>query len=254
MPQDTLYILSAPGESPIPAGPNRFPAVLSHRIRPSGQLLRLNASPSPPGGIMVVCGCDELCSGPPRPLSAALLQECLRHTPRGLLLDPEAPNHFYPELIRLLSPKLTKLGITLFLPEPLACHAPGCRVLIPAAVSGGSLSLRLQEATEQYGPDRVVVCLDPVAEEFTLPCPTGSGRPLSREQLSALLQEQHPHTHFSPALCTRYFTFFRGENLHLVLCDDPNCLREKYNCARRCGLSRFLLLRRDIHSIPDFLL
>ena len=254
MPQDTLYVLSAPGESPAPSGPNRFPAILSHRIGPAGQLLHLNASPSPRGGVMVVCDSRESPIGSPHTLCSALLKECLRHNPRGLLLDLEHRCTLYARLIPLLSPKLSRLGITLFLPEFLAHHVPDCRVLIPCALSGGSLALRLREAVEQYGPKRVIACLESTAEEFTLPCPTGAGRPLTPEQLTALLREQHPHPHFSPALCTRYFTFFRGDTLHLVLCDDADCLREKHTCARQCGIFRFLIPRHDISSIPDFLL
>ena len=253
MPHDTLYILSPPGQSPCLPGANCFPAVLSHRIDPAGRLQRLNGSPSPRGGIMVICGCGEPTAGHPSPLSASILRECLHHAPRGLLLDPESPSTLYIELTRLLSPNLSRLGITFFLPESLAVHGPDCRVLIPCALSGGSLELRLQEAVENYGADRVVACPESTAEEFILPCPTGKGRPLSPEQLRLLLAEINPHTHFSPALCTRYFTFFRGETLHLVLFDDAACLRAKHTCARRCGVFRFLLLQCDKSALfSDF--
>ena len=253
MSHDTLYILSLPGEAPCPPGPNRFPAILSHRISQTGQLLRLTASPSPRGGVMVICGCEDPSPTHPSSLGASILRECLRHAPRGLLLDLEAPSTLYIELIRLLSPKLSRLGITLFLPEPLAAHAPDCRALIPCALSGGSLELRLKEAVERYGAERVVACPESTATEFILPCPTGKGRPLSRDQLLLLLEQITPHTHFSPALCARYFTFFRDKNLHLVLFDDSACLREKYTCARRCGVFRFLLLQCDKSALfPDF--
>lgn len=253
MPHDTLYILSTPGETPCLPGPNRFPAVLSHRIDAAGSLQRFNSSPSLRNGIMVICGCEELTAGNPSSLSASILRECLRHSPRGLLLDPESPSSFYIELIRLLSPKLSRLGITLFLPEFLCACAPNCRVLIPCALSGGSLELRMKESVERYGADRVVACPESTAAEFILPCPTGKSHPLSPDQLSALLSEINPHTHFSPALCTRYFTFFRGKTLHLVLFDDADCLREKYTCVRRCGVFRFLLLQCDKSALfPNF--
>ena len=253
MPHDTLYILSLPGQSPCLPGPNRFPAVLSHRIDPVGRLQRLNGSPSPRNGLMVICNCEELSAGHPSSLSASILRECLRHSPRGLLLDFESPSSFDIDLIRLLSPKLSQLGISLFLPEALVTHAPSCRVLIPCALSGGSLELRLKEAVERYGANRVVACPETTAEEFILPCPTGKGRPLSQDQLKLLLAEINPNTHFSPALCTRYFTFFRGETLHLVLFDDVDCLQEKYTCARQCGVFRFLLLQCDKSALfPNF--
>ena len=253
MPHDTLYILSTPVQSPCLPGSNCFPAILSHRIDTAGRLQRLNGSPSPRGGIMVICGCGEPTAGHPSALSASILRECLHHAPRGLLLDLESLSSLHIELIRLLSPMLSRMGITLFLPESLCAHAPNCRVLIPCALSGGSLELRMKEAIAQYGADRVVACPESTAAEFILPCPTGKGLPLSPEQLRLLLEEINPHTHFSPALCTRYFTFFRGNNLHLVLFDDADCLHEKYTCSRRCGVFRFLLLQCDKPALfPDF--
>lgn len=253
MSPDTLYMLSAPGTVPCLPGPNQFPAILSHRITPTGQLLRLNAAPTPHGGIMVVCDCEEIPTGSPVQLCDALLRECLRIRPRGLLLDFERPHPFYVNLLAQLSPKLSLLGITLFLPESLAAHAPNCRVLIPSALSGGSLELRLCEAVERYGSDRVVLSLERCIEDFTLPALSGCGQPLSPEDLDRLRQEFHSKLHFSPALCTRYFTYQRAAQPHLVLCDDDDTMRQKTACARRCGIFRFLLLQCDKSSVfPDF--
>lgn len=249
MPQDTLYILSTPDEPPCPSGPHLIPARLSHRIAPSGQLLRLNSPYSSPGGILVVCGGKEPPLTSPAPLCSAILGECLRSRARGLFPDFEIPSPFSHELIRLLSPKLSRLGITLFLPELLAPLSPHCRILIPSALSGGSLALRLREAVEQYGADRMVLCLQPAAEDFLLPCPTGKGTPLTPPQLSALLEQNRPQSHFSAALCTHYFTYRTGGEYHLVLFDDDDCLCRKITCARYCGISRFFILQRDKQAV-----
>ena len=250
MSQDTLYILSTPAEPSCPATSNLIPARLSHRISPAGQLLRLN-SPYPSTGSLLVVSCSE---APPLTASAslcsALLGECLRCRARGLFPDFEIPSPFARELICRLSPKLARLGITLFLPEPLAPLSPGCRVLLPCALSGGSLELRLREVVAQYSVDRVVLCLQPTAEDFPLPCPSGKGVPLPPSELASLLARNHPHPHFSASLCTHYFTYQTGSEIHLVLFDDETSLRRKKEVAHCCGISRFFLARQDLPAHP----
>lgn len=72
--------------------------------------------------------------------------------------------------------------------------------MIPSALSGGSLSRRLEEAAERFGRERVTLAVQRVAEDFFLPSPTGSGVPLSRRELEEKLSSCTPRCS-SPMSC-----------------------------------------------------
>lgn len=254
MSHDTLYILAAPGQFPQLAAGNHFPAWLAYRVSPDFRLLRTEGPSGFRGGVMVISGCAEAPHGDPGHFCRTLLAECARHGFQGVLLDFDSSSPGCELLGRTLARVLPGRGITLFLPECLGHCAQNCRVLIPSALSGGSLEGRLKGAVENYGADRVVLSTERISEDFTLPAPTGCGRPLSSEELERLKTDLRPRLHFSAPLCTWYFTYRRNASFHLVLCDDERSLREKLTCARRCGVHRFLLPWRDISSSPgDFL-
>ena len=254
MAQDTLYILAAPGLAPRFSRPNIYPAWLSYRVTPALTLLRIQGPEAFRGGIMVITGYPEDPRGDPSPLCRVILAECARRNFQGLLLDIDRPSPIYEQLTRQLAHGLTRRGVRLFLPEHLAPHAPGCRVLIPSALSGGSLELRLREAAAQYGADRVVLAVERTAEDFTLPAPDGCGQPLGPDEPEALMRTHHTRSHFSTPLCARYFTYQNGNSLHLVLYDNKETLLKKIACARSCGISRFLLPWDDISPFyQDFL-
>lgn len=254
MPHDTLYILSTPNDPPRLSGQGCFPAWLAYRLTPELRLLRSEGGQNLRGGVMVISGEAEQPHGDPLPLCRTILRECALRGFRGVLLDADSPSPVYESLARLLSRESSHRGVTLFLPEPLAPCAPGCRVLIPSALSGGSLEQRLSGAVEQYGADRVVLAVEQVAEDFLLPAPTGCGKPLSTEELNRLTRELHPAVHFSRPLCARYFTYCRGGAFHLVLFDDRDTFKQKITRARTCGVHRFLLPWCDISDAPgDFL-
>lgn len=71
--------------------------------------------------------------------------------------------------------------------------------------------------------------------DFPLPCPSGCGTPLMREELLAL-REKHPSSvYFSRELMAKYFTYSAGSGTHFVLFDDAETLRQK--CALRKDLA-----------------
>ena len=119
------------------------------------------------------------------------------------------------------------------MPERYGAHAPHSRVMIPSALSGGSLQKRLEEALERFGESRVVLALEKRAEDFYLPSPTGSGQPLNDQELAELKRRLSPSVFFSGELCARYFTYMSRENgAHFVLFDDGDTLRHKTEVRR----------------------
>jgi len=254
MPQDTLYVLSTPADPPRLPGKGCFPAWLAYRLTPELRLLRVESGQNLYGGVMVISGEGTQPHGDPRPLCRTILKECALHSFRGVLLDLDGSAPVYAHLTQLLARELSHRRVTLFLPEQLAPCSPACRVLIPSALSGGSLEQRISDSAAQYGADRVVLSVERSAEDFLLPAPTGCGTPLPPEELERLMHKLHPASHFSHPLCTRYFTYCRGGEFHLVLFDDRDTLIQKTARARACGVHRFLLPWCDISAASaDFL-
>ncbi len=251
MSHDIFYLLAAPGDPPLPAAQNLYPAWLAYQMTPQLRLMRLQHTQSLHGGVMVVSFGDPPSSGNLSACLHSLMQECTSHRFQGIFLDADIPSSSLPELVRLLSRELSRRGVTLFLPEFLGELDPHSRVMIPSALSGGSLALRISDAVEKYGADRVVLAAECCMEDFTLPAPSGCGTSLTRNELAALTGAIRPRTHFSRPLCAHYFTYCRDNSTHLVLFDDLDTLMEKIACARRCGVYRFLLPWREISSHPE---
>ena len=160
----------------------------------------------------------------------------------GAVLDFEGRLPPLEQIAARLDEQFARRGWSLFVTERYGPHAPHARVMIPSALSGGSLRRRLEEALERFGGGRLALALERVAEDFFLPSPTGSGQPLSQEELSARMEQLRPSVFFSGELCARYFTYMSRESgAHFVLFDDGDTLRRKLEVARSLGIHTFLL-------------
>ena len=219
-----------------------IPAHLAYRIGRGPHLFRSGGALPPHGGVMVLDsrGFDGI--GPTDPFCQEVVRECLARSFFGAVLDFEARLPPLEQIAARLDESFFRRGWSLYVPERCGHCAPHARVMISSALSGGSLSLRLEEALERFGRDRVALALEPVSEDFFLPSPTGSGTPLSREDLDRLLDRLRPSVFFSRELCARYFTYTTPDGgAHFVLFDDGDTLRRKVEVARGLGICAFLL-------------
>ena len=133
-----------------------------------------------------------------------------------------------------------------------ATAPPHAQVFISSALSGGTLVQRLREAQERFGRDRVVLALQRVAEDFFLPSPTGSGTPLTQEELQERIQERAPSIFFSHELCARYFTYMSRESgAHFVLFDDGATLAKKLQVARSLDIRTVLAAWPEIADVTE---
>lgn len=149
---------------------------------------------------------------------------------------------------------LARRGVDLYVPEHWGQNTKQARVLIGSALSGGSLTCRLQEAAERFGgPERLALWVERSAEDFFLPAPEGSGRPLTGQELSALMERLQPSVFFSDELCARYFTYMTQDGAaHFVLFDDGSTMRKKLQVARRLGIRRAVARWEHIADLqPD---
>lgn len=119
------------------------------------------------------------------------------------------------------------------------------------AVSGGSLRAGILALLHAAG-GRLCLHLAPVYMDFSLPCPGGTGAPLSPEELASLRGELP--CHYAEALCMEYFTLVREEKAHVVLFDSHRSLLDKYRLAEELGVPYVLAegqsLREMIKSAP----
>lgn len=242
MTKDTFLITVPPQQLRALRGWNVTPAHLAYRIGRGPHLYRSGGEMSLRGGIMVVDNQDFDGLGSIAPLCQEILRECQARNFSGCVLDFEGRLPPLEQIAAHLDQSFSQRGLTLYVPEAYGPCTGHARVMIPSALSGGSLSVRLEEAVERFGVERTVLALERAAEDFFLPSPSGNGTPLSREELQSRLDQLRPSVFFSRELCARYFTYMSRETgAHFVLFDDCDTLRRKLEVARQVGIHTFLI-------------
>ena len=242
MPLEDMLILTAP---PYRAAQLRSCGVTQahtlYRVGRGAHLLRAGPPAQLRGGVMALDlrGFDG--RGDPTGLCQELGRECAARSFSGVLLDCE--QGIMPlsgQTIAMMDESLARRGLELYVPECCGDQTTHARVMVGSALSGGSLAGRLECAITRFGgPRRVVLRVERVAEDFFLPAPEGSGRPLSQGVLSDLMARLKPCVFFSDELCERYFTYMTpGGTAHFVLFDDGGTIRKKLTLARRLGIDR----------------
>lgn len=250
MTKDT-FIVTLPPQPPL-RGWNVISAHLAYRVGRGPRLLRARGAIPPGGGLMVVDDQGFDGQGPMGPFCQEVLRECLARNFSGVVLDFEGRLPPLAQLAVQLEDGLSRRGLALYVQEMYGHCTRRARVLIPSALSGGSLASRLEEAGERFGRDRLVLALQRSAEDFRLPAPTGSGLPLSRKELADRMARLRPSVFFSGELCARYFTYMSRENgAHFVLFDDGDTLRRKMEVARRLGVRTFIAPWADLEEYAE---
>lgn len=158
------------------------PAHLAYRMGQGPHLFRTGGSSAPSGGWMVLDCRDFDGLGRPGPFCQEVIRECAARNFTGVVCDFEA-GRLPPleETVAQLGKECARRNWALLVPEHYASCSPHTQVMISSALSGGSLELRLEEAQQRFGRERVVLALQRTAEDFFLPSPTGSGRPLTQK-------------------------------------------------------------------------
>ena len=204
---------------------------MAYAVGQGGCLTRCDATAFPRGGLM---GLSDRCTGAiPRidTLCRTIVAECVKRGFQGVLADFETnPYSDRLSFLSRLSARLSARGMALYC--PLSLPAEGAALLVGTGLSGGSLRALLEETACRYGAERLALDLERVMMDFPLPCPSGCGTPLTREELLAL-REKHPSSvYFSRELMAKYFTYSAGSGTHFVLFDDAE------PCGKRSSLRR----------------
>ena len=226
---------------------------MAYAVGQGGCLTRCDATAFPRGGLM---GLSDRCTGAiPRidTLCRTIVAECVKRGFQGVLADFETnPYSDRLSFLSRLSARLSARGMALYC--PLSLPAEGAALLVGTGLSGGSLRALLEETACRYGAERLALDLERVMMDFPLPCPSGCGTPLTREELLAL-REKHPSSvYFSRELMAKYFTYSAGSGTHFVLFDDAETLRQKVQaCAEFRHSDGVSHVSGDIRSVTGAL-
>lgn len=233
-----LYLMAQPEHSAKGLEYGLAAAHLAYRVGSGPHLFRTQSLVIPRYGVMVLDNGGFDGQGDPGVFCQEVLRECAARSFSGAFFDLEGPPcPVLKRALELLAPAFQRRRWSLYVPEVYALSSPAVKVVISTALSGGSLRQRLGEAVAAYGPERVVLGLEWVAEDFALPALDGAGRHLSREELERLLAERAPAVYFNHDLCAHYFTYMNtGQSAHFILYDDPSSMAKKLHIAAGLGI------------------
>lgn len=230
-------------------------AHVAYRVGGGPHLFRSNLPIPVRGGLMYIDDSGFDGRGTPDTFCQEVVRECSARGFGGVICAFDRNLPLLAAIVAQLGPMLVRQSRSFYVSEPYGRHTATGRVLIPTALSGGSLRQRLSEAAERYGTGRVALAVERSAEDFFLPSPNGQGRPLTREELAAKRKELSPSIFFSDELCARYFTYMnRQSGAHFVLFDDAGSIRKKLRLAEAMGIDRALFFYPEVSDLlPDIL-
>lgn len=176
MQGETKLILTAPPTAAREATSHGLPVGhMAYRVGPGAHLLRANIPINLRGGLMVVDGSGFDGRGDAGPFCQQVIRECSARGFDGVILDFEgSPHPLLGQIANRLGTALSRRSWPLYVTEEYAGFSDQARIIIPSALSGGSLSQRLTEAVERYGAERVALGVQRIAEDFTLPPPAAA--------------------------------------------------------------------------------
>lgn len=245
-------ILSSPPDFLRQAQEYHLPiAHMAYRMGGGPHLFRSNQQLAIRGGWMALDDRGFDGKGDPAGFCREVVQECAARQFTGVVCDFEtrytaAQNRVLEQLDDLCG----KRKLSLHVPEVFGGSCPNARVLISSAISGGSLSQRLEDAIRRWGAERVTLAVERSAVDFYLPSPSGQGAELSREALATLMEERAPSVFFSRDLCAHYFTYMSRQNgAHFILYDDANSIRKKLDIAFHLGITTALLAYPQVDDL-----
>lgn len=239
-----VYLAVTPKEEQEVCRRVRCLAHVAYRIG-KGALLRQELSANVRSGLLSLSDRDAPPIANPEQLAAAILRECAQRSYSGVVADFELPPT--KDRMSLLRALARRCGRNFQLLVPEGFSVPGAAVLINTAVSGGNLSQYLQENIQRY--PGAALDLQRLMMDFTLPAPTGEGKPLSTEELTALRKRLGPSVFFSPELCARYFTYMQGGQAHFVLYDDAETMQQKMKLAEAMGYRTALIMYPEVSDL-----
>ena len=256
MDETIKIILAAPPEN-IAAALETGCAVayMVYRIGRGYHLYRAQGSEYLKNGMMVVDTDGYVGGGPSSALVTEILGECGKCGFDGIVLDTGGKTTAQvAALTSYLASAAAERGLTLFVPEALADASARAVVLLPTALSGGSLSDHISDALTKYGAGRVALEIERVRMDFSLPAVTGAGKELTAEELQSLVDQHRAQSFLSKELCAYYFTYRDKKGTRFVLYDNAASIRRKLSVASKLGIGNAFMFYPHVADILDKIL
>ena len=181
-------------------------------------------------------------------LIADIMYELNSNNYKALLLDTGGTNfschHNYAQA---LEHQCINSGKTLYISSALY---PSCRcstVIIPSAISGGTLLGLMCEAKKRYG--KVALEIDISLVDFTLPSRNGQGTELNLKELINIKNKYHCQSFFSEDLCAHYFTYRSKGQTHFVLYDNQYSIQRKLCLAEKADIDTAFVFYPHVKNI-----
>lgn len=257
MSEETQLIIAAPPSAVREATSYALPvAHMAYRIGPNLQLLRANIPINLRAGLMMIGDSGVDGRGDVAGFCRQVIRECSIRNFDGIILDFEgAAQPLLGQVVNKLGAITAQRNWPLFVPEEYASFSGQTKIMIPSALSGGSLQQRISDAVEQFGSHRIALCVQRIAEDFTLPAPSGSGTPITQDELKRLIQTYGASIYFSTELCAHYFTYVSRQNgAHFVLFDNAGSIRKKIQTAKQFDLPACILAWPEVKDMMDTIL
>jgi predicted alpha/beta-fold hydrolase len=190
--------------------------------------------------------------GPSSALVSELIGECEMNSFSGIVLDTGGRSSVpLPSLTVYLEAEAKSSGLRLYVPESLSSASNNTVILLPTALSGGTLSDHIGEALKKYGTDRVALEIERVRMDFSLPAVTGTGKELTAEELQALMEQHHAQSFLSKDLCAYYFTYHEKKGTRFVLYDNAASIRRKLAVGAKLGVTDAFIFYPHVADIID---
>ncbi|NLA86119.1 MAG: hypothetical protein GX847_02310 [Clostridiales bacterium] len=249
----TNIIVAAPPEFLEAASHTGYPlAYMVYRIGRGHHLFRAQGVKFVSGGVMVLDTGGYVGGGPSATLILEILGECEKNKFSGIVLDTGGKlTSQLMLLIGHLASEAKKRGLKVYVHEILSNASPHVVVLVPTALSGGTLSGHLSDAIEKYGHSRVALEVERIRMDFSLPATQGTGRALTDEELRSLIDEHHPQSFLSKDLCAYYFTYRDKKGIHFVLYDNGASIRRKLTVGGKLGIEDAFIFYPHAADIID---
>jgi hypothetical protein len=249
----TNIIIAAPSEFIEPAARSGLAvAHMIYRIGRGHHLFRAQSSDRFSGGYMVLDTRGYIGGGPSSTLIMEILGECEKTKYKGIILD--TGDKSTAQLMLLaghLATEASERGLKLYVHDLLAGASERTVILLPTALSGGTLTGHIGDAVEKYGAGRVALEIERVRMDFSLPATQGTGRDLTAGELETLIEQYNPQSFLSKDLCAYYFTYHDKKGTHFVLYDTGTSIKRKLSVASKMGIEDAFIFYPHVADIID---
>ena len=143
--KSNLILAAAPTEMMAAQSFGLTLAHMAYRVGGGPHLFRANLPIPARGGLMMIDDAGFDGRGDPGPFCQEVMRECTARCYTGVICGFDRPFPLLGRVIAELSPLLERQGWPFYISELYARYSDTAKILIPTALSGGSLHQRLEE-------------------------------------------------------------------------------------------------------------